>query len=564
MGRTRLVGASGLAVVLCLLGAAAAYAQPPVARASAPTAQQLNPADLAQSRAQQRSNDIFIAPEPGPCPLRDSTLNFELKSVTFSGATGVKPDALAGAYEGLVGKSIPVASICDIRDRAAAIMYQAGILARVEIPEQTIAGGQLQLEVIEARVANIRFLGDAGPAQPKLEAYLEELRGMTPFNLEKAQRYLLLAADLPGVQISAAVKPSAQGRGAVDLEITAARDPIDYAANIQNFGSKALGPEAGLARVDFKGFTPYGDRTSLVAYSTVDGSEQRIGQVIEELRPWSSGLMLRGSASFAQTKPGAALAPLKLDGQAVDVELSANYPVIRRRDFNLNLVGGLSMVNQKTDFTGGGVLIDDKLRIASLRVQAVARRAVFDLPAEAEVNLEVRKGLSALGASSVGDFALSRAAGEPDALVGRLDGHATVAFAPWLQGYVGFQAQYSKSPLLSFEQTAIGNLTIGRGYDPSSVSGDQGLAVATEARLGPARLPAQLSLSGYGFYDAADVKYVDTGERAKVHSTGVGLRLAAPHGVDLDLFYAKPLDKASVAAASKPPARVMISLTIRR
>jgi hemolysin activation/secretion protein len=88
--------------------------------------------------------------------------------------------------------------------------------------------------------------------------------------------------------------------------------------------------------------------------------------------------------------------------------------------------------------------------------------------------------------------------------------------------------------------------------------------VATEARLGPLHLPAQLNLSGYGFYDAADVKYVDTGERTKVHSTGVGIRLAAPHGVDLDLFYAKPLDKASVAAASKPPARVMVSLTIRR
>ncbi|MDB5437864.1 MAG: ShlB/FhaC/HecB family hemolysin secretion/activation protein [Caulobacteraceae bacterium] len=563
MRRVRLAGAGGLAASLCLFSAVAAQAAT-ATPGSTPSAQQLNPAELAQSRAQQRSNDIFIAPEPGPCPLRDSTLTFTLKSVTFSDVTGLKPEALAGAYRGQVGQTIPVASICDIRDRAAAIMYQAGILARVEIPEQTIADGQLKLEVIEARVANIRFLGDAGPAQTKLEAYLEELRGMTPFNLEKAQRYLLLAADLPGVQISAAVKPSTQGRGAVDLEITAARDPIDYAANLQNFGSKALGPEAGLARVDFKGFTPWGDRTSLVAYSTLDGREQNIGQLIEELRPWTNGLILRGSASYAKTKPGGALAPLKLDGNAVDVELSANYPLIRRRDVNLNLIGGFSAVDQKTDFTGGGVLIDDKLRIVSARVQGVARRAVFNFPAEAELNLEVRKGLSSLGASQFGDIALSRAAGEPDALVGRLDGHATLAFTPWLQGYVGFQAQYANSPLLSFEQTAIGNLTIGRGYDPSSISGDRGYAVATEARLGPVQLPAGIRLSGYGFYDTANVEYVDTLERAKVHSTGAGIRLNAPYGVDIDLFYAKPLDKASVAAASKPPARVMVSITIRR
>jgi hypothetical protein len=42
------------------------------------------------------------------------------------------------------------------------------------------------------------------------------------------------------------------------------------------------------------------------------------------------------------------------------------------------------------------------------------------------------------------------------------------------------------------------------------------------------------------------------------------MRLGAPHGIDLDLFYAVPLDRPTLSAPSKPPARVMLSLTYRR
>src|SRR5438105_1979193 len=85
-----------------------------------------------------------------------------------------------------------------------------GLLARVEIPQQTIMGGRVSFTVIEAFVAAVQVRGNAGPAQEKVEDYIEQLRGLRPFDINRAQRYLLLASDIPGVVISATLRPSAE------------------------------------------------------------------------------------------------------------------------------------------------------------------------------------------------------------------------------------------------------------------------------------------------------------------------------------------------------------------
>ena len=562
MGRSRVCGGM-LVAALAVLPGAGAWAQQVRGQGAVPTPQQLNPSQQLPSQPRARS-DIFLAPEPGPCPLRDSKLTFELKGVSFTGAAGVAAKSLDQAFKGRVGQTIPVAEICDIRDRAAAILFSKGILARVEIPAQRIAEGQLQLDVIEAHIAGVNFHGDAGAAEAKVEAYLERLRGLTPLNLNTAQRFLLLAADVPGVQISAVIRPSAEGRGAVDLDVTVSRSVLSVAANVQNYGSQALGPWAALGRVDLKGLTAYGDQSAVVLYSTLDFDEQRIVQVMEDLRPGSSGLIVRGSLSYAWSNPRGALTPLKLRGTALDAEFSGDYPIIRRRRTNLNLIAGLAIVDQNTDFASGGTLIDDKLRVGYLRLDGGIRRTLFGLPFEGELGLEARKGFEALGASRMGDLALSRASGDPSALIGRADGHVTLALSRWVQPYVGFQAQYSRTPLLSYEQMAVGNLTIGRGYDPSSVEGDRGVAGAFEARFIPLRLPGGFSVSAYGFYDIAYVAYVDSIQDTTVRSAGGGVRIAAPRGIDLDLFYATPFDRPTPSAPSIPTPRVMLSLTYRR
>ncbi len=142
--------------------------------------------------------------------------------------------------------------VCDIRDRAAALYLRRGVLASVVIPEQKIADGRLTLTVVEARIASVNYHGDAGPAQKQVARFLDHLRGMAPFDLDVAQRYLLLASDVPGVRIQSALRPSPAGDGALDLDVAIARDAVDGSVVAQNYGSKTVGRDLTLARLDLQ------------------------------------------------------------------------------------------------------------------------------------------------------------------------------------------------------------------------------------------------------------------------------------------------------------------------
>src|SRR5262245_25576315 len=261
-------------VVLVAAGIAPAAGQSP-----APSPQELNPAEIAPPPPSASRGDILAPPEPGACPLRTSDLRFVLQAVSFTGAQAVTPQDLAPAYAEFVGREVPVSALCDIRDRALQILFSRGLLARVEIPQQRIMEGRVTFEIIEAYLASVRVTGDVGPAQSKVEDYIEMLRGMRPFNLTRAQRYLLLASDVPGVALSATLRPSDAGRGAVDLEVNVSRDAVSGVLNVQNFGSHETGPYGAIARADLNSFTRFGERTSLVVYSTLDGREQRVVQL---------------------------------------------------------------------------------------------------------------------------------------------------------------------------------------------------------------------------------------------------------------------------------------------
>jgi hemolysin activation/secretion protein len=399
---------------------AAAQTAPTVPTTGVPSREELDPSRRAPDIEQQRAReaDLFARPESGPCPLANSALSFTLQSVTFNGATAATPEELASTYAGLLGRNVPVSTICEIRDRASDLFFSRGVLARVEIPEQRIEEGRLVLEVIEARVASVRVRGDAGPAQARVEGYLEQLRGLAPFDLQTAQRYLLLASDVPGVQLQAAIRPSAAGRGAVDLEVTLGRDEIDILVNVQNYGSESIGRWGGLLRADFNGFTPFGERSSLILYSTLDSDEQRIIQLIEEARVGDTGLLARGSFAYAKTKPGGELAALGLESDSVVAALEASYPLLRSRRRNLNLVGGFEYVDQETVFGSGPVLSDDKLRIISGRLEGSLRRPGL-LAIDGSGGIEVRKGLDVFGASQAGEPTLTRTEGQPTATVCR-------------------------------------------------------------------------------------------------------------------------------------------------
>jgi hemolysin activation/secretion protein len=540
------------------------WAQP--APSTGTTAAELDPNTRVSRPPPRRPAGAFAPEPPGPCPLETSDVQVTLSSVTFKGATAVDADTLRAAYADYVGKPQPVSVICAIRDRAARIVFDSGVLARVEIPEQRIAGGALVLEVIEAHVVNVRVRGDVGESQAIIERYAEKLRGMKPFDMARAQRYLLLASDVPGVQVRAAVRPSTSAeRGAVDIDLTVVRKDPEVFANIQNTGSKQVGRWGGLVRGEIAGYTQFGESTALTAFHTLDSNEQWLVQLAETARFGGEGLVGRGSLTYGESRPGDFLKPLDLKSRSLVANLEAAYPYIRSRNQNLTLAGGLDVIDQKTRAGGAGVLSHDQLRVLYARADGDYRTEIAARPVLFNGSVGIRRGLSILGGSDKGDADLTRALGNPDAWVLRAQGGADMAITDRLTGMIRGQAQYSGSSLMPYEQISLGGLTVGRGYDPAALLGDKGVSGAAEVRYGPIQLHPKVVAAPYGFFDAGYVasnNALASGVQKDrtLKSVGAGVVFRLFNRANLEVTYAHPID-ATRTGGRRPGDRVLIQLT---
>jgi hemolysin activation/secretion protein len=572
-------------VFSAVVGAAGALAQALPAHPALLSKEQANPGQQVEPARRQRPNDVFSGPAREVCQLSDDpALAFDFRQgVIEDPARILSEHDKRTAWGGALGHGITPHELCDIRDRLADQIFRRGVLARVIIPPQTIAGGVVKFRVIAAKIISVRFDGDdIGPAQAKAEAYLNHLRRQNKFDLDSAQRWLLLVNDIPGVQANAKIvhstSPGAPPEG-LDLLVTIKRTPIDEFGLISNYNAKALGPWDAIARVDFNGLTSWGEKTSLIGYTTLGNNRQEVAQIIEAAKIGDSGLFGQGSFSWGHSRPGDILKQLDLTGNSYVGTFEVDYPLVRLQRENLTLAGGMDFVNQLTAFKSGAALSDDALRVVWLRadMSAVgADRQVVDnqMSTAADLSVQANKGLDILGASKAGAQALSRTQGQPDAWVVHAEGHASLRITPDNPKFLPitfsghFIGQWANAPLLAYEEQAIGNLTIGRGYDPNSASGDDVAAGEFLFELGPVPFGRAIRVTPYAFYDLAYVGYLEQGQQdVTLRSLGCGLEVRLPydargHTVHMDLGYAKPLDKPIPSAMEKPNGRFLIQVVI--
>jgi hemolysin activation/secretion protein len=562
----------------------AALAQPTPQIPTREEIQQPTLAPLTPPNEQVVSADDSI--ERAPCPLANpefANVRITLRGVEFSSVDGIDSAMLAPSWSDKVGQNLPISVVCDIRDRAATMLRSKGYLAAVRVPPQTIDDGIVRLDILAARMTRIEVRGDAGANERLLQRYLSRLDDQPVFNIVDAERYLLLARDIPGLDARLTLRPG-DAPGDVVGEVTVLRTPFTFDANVQNFGSRDVGRWGGVARVRFAGLTGMGDLTTASFYSTPDFDEQQVVQLAHEFRVGGEGLRFGASYTYAWTRPDIAAFPIKSKTQIAS--LFASYPVTLTQARRFTIGGGLDLIDQ--DIGLGGVPINrDRLRVFNLRADAswidpasVAGRSDFS-PSEPRwalsTAIEARQGVNFLGASDdcgpggatcflPGAVPLTRVEGKPDAFLLRANALAewrphklfTLSAAP--------RAQWASDPLLAYEEFSGGNFTVGRGFDPGTIIGDSGVGVAVEARYGsfvPANTKA-LAFQPFAFFDAAWVWNKDAAFNGlnpqKLFSAGGGVRVAYGDVARLDVTMAVPLNRGGFLA-QKPDPRLLVSLT---
>lgn len=558
----------------------------------APTREELNRQGIeSELRGEASPLSVNAGIERAPCPLASpefADLTFTFTGAEFTGLRGLDEALLAPSWAGFVGQEISVARICEVRDQAATILRSQGYLAAVQVPVQTIGEGTVKFDVLLAKMRQVQVRGDAGRSGNTLRNILTKLEAQDVFNAFDAERYLLLARDVPGLDVRLTLQPLPAEQGGQPGDVVGVFDvafqPLVIDANIQNFGSKALGRGGALVRMRARGLTGLGDETMLSAYSAQDFNEQAVVSGYHEFRVGGEGLTLGLSGTLAFTEPDVP-GPNLFTTDTFIGSLYARYPLIRSQAKNLTITAGGDFINQSVEFLGQDFSEDD-LRVAFLRADyfgtdraSIAGQGGYS-PVEPKIayqaTLEVRQGIDGLGASPACGPAFANCVGPGVIPPSRLDadpagfvvrGSTSVTYRP--TPLLGFTArtrfQYSPDALLGYEQYSGGNFTIGRGFDPGAIIGDEGYGAQFEAFYGSLvpQTPNGVAMQPFVFFDLARVTVNNVPNSSdRLTSAGGGLRVSIGRQAVLDATVAVPLERTNFQT-NRGDVRALLSLTVQ-
>jgi hemolysin activation/secretion protein len=578
---------SALALALSLVGGGA-----PATAQVAP----LNRSELIppEQRGEDRGMTLTVDGdfERPPCALDRldfADIRFTLQGAQFNGLERVPGLSLDAAWTNYQGRELPVSVLCDIRAEANAILRRQGYLATAEIPEQSLSDGVPDFNVVFGRLTAVRVRGDAGQSEKLVAGYLEKLTVQDVFNINAAERYLLLADDIPGLDVRLSLRPAAGGApGDLVGEIAVVRQRALADFNVQNLGSQAIGPFGGTLRGEFYDLTGMGDRTSITVFSTLDFVEQQTVRIGHDFRFGGEGLRLGGQFTWSGADPSVGLGGFNLDSETIFFSLFASYPLLRSRRHSLSADAGFDYVDQDVTLNTLG-LTRDRVRMVYARFdgeftdRASVLRANGYTPFEPKLRLrygaEVRHGVDVFDASPdcrpnllacarVGNVPPSRIEADPTPLILRLAADVEYRPEPLLTFALKTQTQITGDPLPSFEEIAGGNFSVGRGYAPGAVLGDSGVLGTFELRYG-SLAPSSMNAFAFQPYVFSDVAFAwneDPSRRAgnpdRLWSAGGGLRVAWGGGIRSDVLLAVPLARPDLAL-EKGDVRLLFTLTAR-
>lgn len=547
----------------------------PISKAAPPPL----PGSASPSRIEQRfkpqpvpkaSPEIIIPGPAAPMPPAEALKNsFTLTAVILDGSTIYKPADLTPLYRSLIGKKISLAQVFALRDTLTARYRRDGyILSQVIVPPQKVTGGVVHLQAVEGYVANVSIQGDVHDSRGLIAAMAAHIKATRPLTEKVLERYVLLMQDLPGTSVRTVLRPAAKLPGAADLDVVVAHRTVAGYAEVDNRGSKAIGPLQALVGINLNSVLGLDEQTAL-QMATVNPTHvlhYASLQHTEVLSP--AGTRFSLAATYSHSEPRGALVSLDPLGNSLILRAGVDYPVIRSLARTLRVGVAVTSINNRVDLLGTQ-FSNDKVRYLSLTASYdVADTLLGDSrPASTLISTELSQGLNTLGASRNGSPNLSRANGHSNftRLYAEFDRTQTLSGPFGLA--LAAAGQVAAAPLLSAEQFGLGGNRFGRGYEPSEILGDNGLAGSIEARYDlPAGNTVLTSAQLYVFYDVGKVWNIAPApgqpKSQSLASAGLGLRFGLFRHVSAVIELAKPLTR-NIASRGNRHIRPLFSILAR-
>jgi hemolysin activation/secretion protein len=492
---------------------------------------------------------------------------FTLSAIVLEGVSVYTDGELSEFYADKIGQTVSVADLYTMAAEITRFYRNNGyILAQVFVPAQDISGtgGAARLQIVEGYIDRVIVESVDGTESDNelsyIRGYAEHIKEAGgAMNVEDLERWLLLINDLPGVSARSVLSPSETKTGAADLRILVERDSFEGLVGVNNYGSRYLGPVQASLAGSFNSLLGFNEQITAHVVVAPDDRwrrEMSYGSIRYHEPILDNGMTLDVFGSFSKTEPGHTLKPFDVRGYSRFAAVTLKYPVIRARAHNITVRGQFDYRNLDSNSNIPSPVHDDIRALrGGARFEYLDR--LFGL-AFSTIDLEVSKGLDVMDASDKGDPNLSRAQGEPQFFKLNANYQRLQRLTDEVNLLVGASGQWSDDALLSSEEMGVGGINSGRGYDPSEIIGDEGIAGKVEVQWKePLEIPMFEEYQFFGFVDAGRVWNRDaTTSKLKkdtIVSSGFGIRGDINEDLKADFMVTFPMNRSVEAQGDQDP-----------
>jgi len=405
---------------------------------------------------------------------------FQVNSFQISGNTLFDTPTLHALVADAEGASLTFAQLSDRVARITSYYRSKGYpLARAILPAQTIQSGVVRIQVIEANYSEVTLENSSRVNDALLRDTLSPVKNGEVIGQRSLDHSLLLLSDIPGVAVTATLKPG-EGLGTSDLLVNVAPGrALEGNVVLDNYGNRYTGEAHIGATLNFNNPLHHGDVFSVSALSSGEGLNY--GSLAYNSVLNGQGARMGGSYSALHYKLDGSLVALDAHGTAQVGSVWLMQPFVRSREVN---VYGMVQYDR--------LELHDRVDSSSIRTDRHLGNARLTL--SGDVHDEVFS--NAISTWSVG-WTWGRVGFDDE------DAHAAdVAsadsegrFSKWtlslsrLQAlsaanalYLSFTAQWANENLDPSEKMLAGGPYTVRGYDMGAVSGDRGYQGTIELR----------------------------------------------------------------------------------
>jgi hemolysin activation/secretion protein len=516
-----------------------------------------------QSMAQQPEGA-----EPAAEPAADPALLFDIQRFNVQGNTLLKPADITRILAPYTGKKRDFSHVQRGLEALEVAYRDVGYgTVQVLLPEQNIASGVVNFNIIEPRIGRVEIDGAQRNDDANIRRSLPRLREGAIPNSKELARELLLANENPARQLTVLMR-SGEAEDKVDATIKVAEDKAWKASlGVDNTGTTATGEYR--VNLGYQHANVF-NRDHVLTFQAISSpnhwADVQVYGFGYRIPLYSLGSSIEVVGGYSNVNSGSVGGLFNVSGSGTIGGLRYNQYLLKIGEYEQKLVYGLDYkAFQNQVLTGGANVVPD---ITVHPIGVTYYGTLRQEGSEAGFYVNVAQNLFAGGNDDADtDFKASRADAKAGYRVFRYGANYSRAFANEWQARFQMTGQYSTDALVAGEQFGVGGPDSVRGFLVRELANDRGTQLSAE--LYTPNLAAKFGWEGV---QTRLLTFTDWGWLARnsaqpgestgqsIGSVGVGMRLNAGTRFVMRTDYARVIDAGGTE--NKGHSRLNFSLSL--